>query len=120
MVFEFEFEQAAKRNEPLPSGMMQADNKAYLSLRALYWAFRNGLLPQEEASMEKRQIVKAWEMDKWFDDLSWHHVRFFRAVEQAVSDYRKERSLSAADRLVDIIDGLNRPWIFEEDGDAEL
>lgn len=117
---ELPFERAAAENAPLPQGMLQADNRAYLCLRALYWSFNNNLISRSRASAEKRQIVKAWETDKWFDDLSQYQVKFFRAVEKAVSDYRKERSLAAADKLADIIDGLNRPWIFEEGGDAEL
>ena len=104
----FEFEGAAMRGDPLPRGMDLADQTAYIALRYLYAQHRAGNIGRDAASAEKREIVRAWEAAKRQCGLSAYSAEFFRAVEWYATDYRKLRTVEAADRLVDAVDGMLR------------
>lgn len=108
---ELPFERAAMKNEPLPDGMRQSDNRAYLALRSVYRAFKTGNITRETAVREKMEVAKAWENDKYFDSLNDYRVEFTKAIEAAASEYRKKRTIDSADRLIKIIDGIERPWV---------
>ena len=104
----FEFEKRAMTGEPLPRGMDLADQTVYIALRYLYAQHRAGSLSRDAASSEKREIVRAWEAAKRQCRLSAYSAEFFRAVEWYAADYRKHRTVEAADRLVDAVDGILR------------
>lgn len=104
----FEFEKRAMRGDPLPRGMDLADQTAYIALRYLYAQHRAGSLSRDAASQEKREIVRAWEAAKRQCGLSAYSAEFFKVVEWYATDYRKQRTIEAADKLVDAVDGMLR------------
>ena len=104
----FEFESAAMRGDPLPRGMDLADQTAYIAMRYLYAQYRAGNISRDVASAEKRDVIRAWEAAKRQCRLSAYSAEFFRVVEWYATDYRKERTIEAADRLVDAVDGMLR------------
>ena len=111
---ELPFERAAMRNDEMPDGLSQAGNKAFLALRWLYRAYRHGDIVRDRAKKEKEKIIREYNYDRSFERNAIYTAEFFKAISRAVSAYRKERTTENADRLVDIIDGIERPWTGKE------
>ena len=111
--YEFPWEQQARRGEELPDGLGLADQGAYLAVRSLYADFRDKRLSRDQASAEKRKIRRAYEdavsAERFRDRLVDYHVRQIRAAEQAITAVRKGPTVENALRLVDILDGIERP-----------
>lgn len=104
----FIWENKAKRCEPMPDGLKQSEQLAYQSIALLAARYRLGGLSDEQAIKERKQIDQRYLIDaanegyiKWVSDL---RVR----IELAQSEYRKKRTVEAADRLSDVIDGFVR------------
>ncbi len=114
-VYEFPWEQLARRGEEIPEGLGLADQWAYLAVRSIYADYRAKRLTREQASAEKMKIRRAYEdalsAMRLQDKLIAHHVRLIRAAEQALSAVRKDPTPENALRLCDILDGLERPEV---------
>ena len=106
---ELPFEREAYEGAPPPAGLGSSDLKAYLALRYLYRMFKRGDIERDEASKIKKRIIKAWEHDKWIDGMGQYHVRLIKALELAVSDYLKDKTLEKADRFIRLFDGMEKP-----------
>ena len=50
-----EIERCAMHNEPLPDGLGQPEQYAYLCLRRLYQDYYSKRIPKEQAQREKKQ-----------------------------------------------------------------
>lgn len=108
-----ELEEAASQNQTMPRGLDAFEQAAYLSLRCLYSHYRHGEISKEAAMREKKAIRLAHEervrVDAVRSDLSKHCADLWKAVEGFTSDYRKERSLENADRVMEAIYGVKMP-----------
>ena len=104
----FEFERAAMNGEPMPNGLALEDQMAYQALVYLYARYRAGAIGREDGSREKRQIEKAWTAAKSRINYSKYSAGFFKTVEWYATDYRKQRTIEAADKLVDAVSGFLR------------
>lgn len=111
---ELPFEREAMRSEPMPEGLRQADIQAYLALRLLYKTYKAGYVTRDAAQKEKREIVKQWQSDKSYEKYVLYQIRLTKASEAAKAEYRRSRTIENADRLVNIMDGLERPWITDK------
>lgn len=78
----------------------------YQALARLYARYHAGDITRADGSREKRQIEKAWEIAKARIRYSKYSGQFFKTVEWYATDYRKNRTLEAADQLVDAVDGF--------------
>ena len=105
---ELPYARQAMRGEPMPPGLSISDQSMYQGLVRLYERFRDGKITRDQASVEKREMVRALEKAKQGESLSLHSANFFKTVEWYATDYRKNRTLEAADRLVDAVDGFLR------------
>lgn len=104
----YEFEDSAKRCEPMPEGLTLEEQMVYQILAALTVRYRAGAISAELAVKERRMADAAY--DKAVQDgrlVDWH-VQLTKRIERAMSAYRLNRTLENADRLVDTIDGLYR------------
>lgn len=72
----------------------------------LYARYRAGYIARQDGAREKRQIEKAWENAKARIRYSKYSGQFFKTVEWYATDYRKRRTIEAADKLVDAVDGF--------------
>lgn len=114
---ELPYERLAMRGEPMPNGLSAADQMAYQGLSYLYSRYYSGSVDRDSASKEKRKIVIEREKGLMRDKLSKNSAEFFKTVEWYASHYRKERTIEAADRLVDAVDGFLRGVPWEKEGD---
>lgn len=110
---ELPFERAAMHNEPMPDGLCLSDIKAFQALRWLYKSYKSGNITRDQAALEKRAIVQELENDKHNEQYLNYHIVLNRSLELARAEYRKKRTIESADKLINIWDGIDRPWITE-------
>lgn len=103
-----ELEDLAYRNQPMPDLRSQAEVLLYQSFRNLYdFAGRVQMAP-EQGKREKAQILAAFKINKFLEDLQEETNQMWKNIELAASEYRKKPSIDAADRLLKAIYGVER------------
>lgn len=109
----FEFEQSAMRGDPIPAGLSAADRVAYISLREVYAQYHRKVISREVGAADKRIIVRARDEESrlmaFGDKCRDHAVKLWSAVGGAAAEYRKNRTLENADRLLEAIYGVGIP-----------
>lgn len=98
---QFSFEQEAMNEAPIPDGLKQWEQNAYIALRGLYRQYRDGVVDRETATIEKRRIAKAARdaenTEVFQDKLIRANVSLWREIEAAGCAYAKDRTLENAD-----------------------
>jgi hypothetical protein len=102
----FDFEKQAMRGEEMPQSLSYPERMTYLALREIYSQYKNGFIDRETAKKEKIMIANDYEILKLSEDADNKRLRIIKETEVARAEYRKKRTLEAADRLVDILDGI--------------
>lgn len=104
LVFEWEFD--AMAGKPTPDGLDYPERAFYRSLRDLYHQHKNGVISRSTAIKEKLMMIQEYKRQKE----SWEIVQMFsdmiKRTEKARGEYRKNRTLENADKLVEAIDGI--------------
>lgn len=112
-------ERAAMDGAPMPTGLSWRGVTEYIALRALYWAYKHKVITREEASQYKVELIAALNGAEGaydFERRCWETAgNRYKATEAALSEYRKNRALENADKLVAVIDGLERNSIDRGD-----
>lgn len=103
----FPYEQKAMNGEEMPNGMAYPDQILYLSLRMLYAQLKQGVVDRSTAVREKKKLVQEYEHYKFAEAMGKDWVRIIKDTEMARSEYRKNRTLENADKLLYTIDGGN-------------
>ena len=100
------YEALAARGDPMPGEMAFPDMVMYQALAALYGRYKGKAISRERASLEKKTLLSEYEAlcFKW--QLGDHWAQLIKATEAARCEYRKNRTLENADRLLNVIDGL--------------
>lgn len=103
----FPYERQASEGEEMPDGLDYPDKVVYLCFRMLYAQLRMGIIDRDTAVREKRKLLREYEAYKFVEELGQGWVKVIRETEIARSEYRKNRTLENADRLLAAIDGGN-------------
>lgn len=103
---ELPYEREAMRGGQLPEGLALTDSKMFLALRTLYSEYRSGAVSREQASAEKRTLLRAYEADCKMDELVKAHARLRTAINNAVDAYMLDKSITNADAIIAAIDGV--------------
>ena len=98
-----ELEDLAFRKEPMPDTHSQADILAYLSFRSLYDFAARVQMPPEQGKREKAQIVEAYKVNKFLEDLQEDTNQMWKRIELAAAAYCKVPSVKTADELYQAI-----------------
>ena len=106
MIFPWEAE--AKRNAPMPVGLKASEQLAYQSIAMLVARYRIGAVSAEQAVKERKQIDQRYVIDSANEGYIQWTVDLRRRIEVAQSEYRRKRTVEAADRLSDVLDGFVR------------
>ena len=104
-----EIEDLAYQRIPMPdSNRSLADILAYQSFRNLYeFAGRVGMSP-EQGKREKAQILHAHRLHK-FNETMWEETNgMWKDIELAACEYRKNPSVSAADKIMKALYDVER------------
>lgn len=104
----YEWEQQAKRNEPMPEGLPIADQAAYQALAALVARYKLGAVNAEQAKKERTEIDKAYGYRAAGDRLNGWTVSLRKRIEAAHAKFRKEPTVENAMYLSDVLDGFER------------
>lgn len=103
---------------PIPDGLKQWEQNAYIALRGLYQQYRAGAIDRETAAAEKRKIFKAARdaesMEAFWDKLAQSTVTLWREIEAAASAYAKEPTLENADAFYQAVYRVRRKTGVEE------
>ncbi len=104
-----ELEKAAMRGEPMPDGLSLVDQVYFQGLAHLYARFHLKVIDRATGSREKGQMSYQYDLSKrsqeFESDLAKWHADLRKSIEGALSRYRKERTLEAADALADVLEG---------------
>jgi predicted transcriptional regulator len=101
-------EQKAYKNIPLPNYPSQAEQFAYLSMRALFNDFRKGNIKKDQAQLERSQVQKAYDN---VSDRERKNIEYFRQIDRvriALAGYSKEVEAGTCERckqMMRIFDG---------------
>ena len=104
----YTWESAAKAGLPMPSGLCQSEIRAFQAMALLAKRYKMQAVSAEQAKKERAEIDRAFASDSGADAANAWVVGLRKRIEIAHSRYRKERTIEAADRLSDVIDGFLR------------
>ena len=103
-----ELEDLAFRGDPMPELNSLAQTLLFQSFRDLYdFARRSGMSP-EQGKREKAQILAAYKINKFLEDLQEETNQMWKRIEIAASEYRKAPSVELADQLIEAMYGTKR------------
>lgn len=103
---EFEYERQAMAGEEMPEGLRFAGQHYYLSLRMLYYQYRNGVISREAASNEKRKILQTYEYDLMWEGIADAFIKTRNDSELARAEYRKKPCHENAVKIIESIEGV--------------
>ena len=98
-----ELEDLAYNSAPMPDLSSQAQVLLYLSFRNLYDFARRAQMAPEQGKREKAQILDAYRINKFLEELQESTNQMWKRIEMAASEYRKAPSIQTADDLLQAI-----------------
>lgn len=101
-------EDMAYQGLPMPDLNSQADVLLYQSFRSLYDFAKRVQMAPEQGKREKAQILEAYRINKFLEDLQESTQQMWRRIEIAVADYNKNPSVENADKLIKAIYRVER------------
>lgn len=101
------WEQAAMKGQEIPKGLDYPDQILFILLRDLYARFRSGKINEEDAVAMKTALLDDYRgySFNWESGQRW--VEIIRKTDIARAEYRKNRTLENADKLVSALDGID-------------
>ena len=102
----FPFEQAAANLEPMPKGLNYFDQSLFLNLRHIYAALRDKTIDWNEAMHEKIELIEAAEHFQYKCNMERIFADAISDTQKAREEYRKNRTLENADKLLKAFEGL--------------
>lgn len=99
--------QLAARQEMPPDGMTYVDWLLWYMLRDIYRDFKSGKLDAQKGAERKQHSLSIWEKESFkarqLNELADSAGQLWKRVEMAANDYRKNRSLKNADKVIEAI-----------------
>lgn len=105
-LLELPYEKIAMSGGDMPKGMEYPDQILFLELRLLYDSYKRKLIDRDTATREKVELLRTYEAHKIVDKIGKEWVDQIKRTELARAEYRKDKTIENADRLVATIEGL--------------
>lgn len=102
----FEWERDAMEGKPSPEGLEYPERKLYREIRALYHQYKIGAISRSTAVRDKVLLIRDYKCDKNNWDIVQLSADLIKRTERARAEYRMNRTLENADKLVEAIDGM--------------
>lgn len=99
------WEKDAMAGLEMPDGLSYPDQILYLELRMLYHQYYQKVIDRETATKEKKKLLDEYRVNQFREELGKQWVEVIRLTDLARCDYKKNRTLENADRLIEIIEG---------------
>lgn len=100
-----ELEDLAYNGAPMPDLDSQAQVLLFQSFRDLYDFARRSGMSREQGKREKAQILSAYKINKFLEEMQEDTCQMWKRIEIAASEYRKAPSVELADKLLEAIYG---------------
>ena len=104
-LLELPYEKIAMAGGEMPGGLDYPDQILFLELRLLYDSYKRKLIDRETATREKVELLRTYECHKAVESMGKLWVEQIKKTELFRADYRKNRTLENADRLLKSIEG---------------
>lgn len=101
------YERQAMNGEEMPDGLGYPDQILFLELQTLYDQVRRGVIARETAIIEKKKLLDEYRVNQYREQMGDEWVRVIKDTDLARAEYKKNRTLENADKLVAIIEGRN-------------
>jgi hypothetical protein len=104
-LLELPYEKIAMAGGEMPEGLEYPDQILFLELRLLYDSYKRKLIDRDTATREKVELLRTYEAHKIVDKMGNEWVDQIKKTELIRAEYRKNRTLENADRLLKHIEG---------------
>lgn len=104
-LLELPYEKIAMAGGEMPKGLEYPDQILFLELRLLYDSYKRKLIDRDTATQEKVELLRTYEAHKIVDRMGKELVYQIKRTELARAEYRKNKTLENADKLIDAIEG---------------
>ena len=99
------WEKDAMAGLEMPDGLSYPDQILYLELRMLYHQYYQKVIDRETATKEKKKLLDEYRVNQFREEMGNQRVEVIRLADIARCDYKKNRTIENADRLIEIIEG---------------
>ena len=99
------WEKDAMAGLEMPDGLSYQDQILYMELRMLYNQYYQKVIDRETATKEKKKLLDEYRVNQFREEMGKQWVEVIRLTDIARCDYKKNRTLENADRLIEIIEG---------------
>lgn len=102
---ELPYERIAMAGGEMPTGMEYPDQILFLELRLLYDSYKRKIIDRDTATREKVELLRTYEAHKIVDNMGKEWVDQIKRTETARAEYRKNKTIENADKLLACIEG---------------
>lgn len=99
------YEKVAMSCGEMPKGLEYPDQILFLELRLLYDSYKRKLIDRETATREKVELLRTYEANKIGENAVKECTKQIKNTELARAEYRKNKSIETADRLLFCLEG---------------
>lgn len=103
-----ELEDLAFRGEPMPDLRSLAQVLLFQSFRNLYDYAKRTQMAKEQGRREKHEIMRAFQTNKFLEDMQEETNQMWKRIELAAAGYAKAPSVESADKLYEAIYRVKR------------
>lgn len=104
-LLELPYEKTAMSGGEMPKDMEYPDQILFLELRLLYDSYKRKLIDRDTATQEKVELLRTYEAHKIVDRMGKVWVDQIRRTELARAEYRKNKTIENADKLLACVEG---------------
>lgn len=104
-LLELPYEKTAMAGGEMPKGLEYPDQILFLELRLLYDSYKRKLIDRDAATQEKVELLRTYEAHKIVDKMGKEWVEQIKRTELARAEYRKNKTIENADKLLDCVEG---------------
>ena len=104
-LLELPYEKIAMAGGEMPNGLEYPDQILFLQLRLLYDSYKRKLIDRDTATQEKVELLRTYEAHKIVEKMGKEWVEQIKRTELARAEYRKNKTIENADKLLDCVEG---------------
>jgi hypothetical protein len=104
-LLELPYEKIAMAGGEMPEGLEYPDQILFLELRLLYDSYKRKLIDRDRATQEKVELLRIYEAHKIVEKMGKEWVDQIKRTELARAEYRKNKTIENADRVIECFEG---------------
>lgn len=104
-LLELPYEKIAMSGGEMPKSLEYPDQILFLELRLLYDSYKRKMIDRDTATREKVELLRIYEAHKIVDNMGKEWVDQIKRTELVRAEYRKNKTIENADKLLDCVEG---------------